>query len=83
MWFIARVAVANVRRSGETMNEPYKMANHLMLIGGLGVHIGRDFQELFVCHKTVEYQPNARTERRGRPSESALSTDVARPRSLQ
>jgi len=27
--------------------------------------------------------PNARTERRGRPSASALETDVARPRSLQ
>ena len=27
--------------------------------------------------------PNARTERRGRPSASALATDVARPRSLQ
>src|SRR5207245_11146796 len=27
--------------------------------------------------------PNARTERRGRPSASALPTDVARPRSLQ
>jgi len=27
--------------------------------------------------------PNDRTERRGRPSASALATDVARPRSLQ
>jgi hypothetical protein len=27
--------------------------------------------------------PNARTERRGRPSASTLATDAARPRSLQ
>jgi hypothetical protein len=31
----------------------------------------------------VIYWSNARTERRGRPSASALPTDVARPRSLQ
>ena len=31
----------------------------------------------------IMFWPNGRTERRGRPSASALPTDVARPRSLQ
>ena len=45
------------------------------------------FFRCFVCaHKFVEWvilTPNARTERRGRPSAFALATEVARPRSLQ
>jgi hypothetical protein len=51
------------------------------------VQVGWDKVEVFgqfqVVSEAVSYDQNDRTERRGRPCASALSTDVARPRSLQ